>query len=300
MDHHIESMIQADEMETLLSFAQEHPTRVGDMLGNYRSALAQWEERDPDRIRKLLTLTWNRLDMGTRRRFIHLMLRMIYRVSKSAVSHTGQQTGDVDIAPFNFQGDEIALDQTLERLTGASALSYENIMILDRKRRKRAAVLMIDASGSMQGENLSMAAAGAASLAVNLDYRDEYSIVLFSEKAHVLKRMDQSLHLDSVLCNVLDILPEGRTNIALGLDIGLAEMQRSRVEQRLGILLTDGRQNVGSDPVPLAGRFPRLHVIGLPSGNREFAARIAKAGRGRYIALKEMSDVPGAVSACLE
>ena len=240
MDQTIESLILGNQWETLTEFAREHPVRVGDMLGNYRLALAQWEEHDPDLIRKLLTLTWNRLDMRTRREFMHLMLRMIYRVSKSAVTRRGQHTGDVTVCPFDFQGDEIALDRTLEHMAGQSVVSYENIFVLDRKRRKRAAVLMIDASGSMQGENLSMAAAGAASLAMNLDYRDEYSIVLFSEKAHVLKRMEQSLALDRVLCDVLDILPEGRTNIGLGLSLGLRELHRSRVEQRQGILLTDG------------------------------------------------------------
>ncbi len=300
MDHHIDSMIQDSQLETLVSFAQEHPTRVGDMLGNYRLVLAQWEERDPDLIRKLLTITWNRLDMETRRQFIRLMIRMIYRVSKISVSKTGQQTGDVTISPFDFQGDDIALDRTLEQLASESTLSYQSIFVWDRRRRKRAAVLMIDASGSMQGESLSMAAASAASLAMNLDYRDEYSIVLFSEKAHVLKRMEQSLHLDQVICNLLNMLPEGRTNIGLGLSVGLKEIERSRVEQRMGILLTDGWQNVGQDPLGLAGRFPKLHVISLPGGNPELAERIARAGRGRYIALREMLNVPTAVSACLE
>ncbi len=286
-------------METLVSFAQDHATRVGDMLGNYRLALAQWEENDPDLIRKLLTLTWNRLDLGTRRQFTHLMLRMIYRVSKSAVSKTGQQTGDVAIAPFDFQSDEIALDQTLEQLTDDRNFSYQNIFVLDRRKRKRAATLIIDASGSMQGENLSMAAVSVASLAMNLDYRDEYSVVLFSEKVHVLKRMDQSLQLDRVICNVLDILPEGRTNIGLGLSTALRELERSRVQEQFGILLTDGWQNVGQDPLAIARKFPKLHVINLPGGNPELATRIARAGRGRYIALKEMLDVPGGVSACL-
>ncbi len=281
VDYHIESMIHDNQLEQLLSFAQDHSVRVGDMLGNYRLALAQWQETDPDSIRKLLTLTWTRLDTQTRRQFIDLILRMIYRVSKSAVTRTGPQTGDVVAAPFDFQSDEIALDQTLAQLTSDSVLSYDKIFVLDRRRSKKAAVLMIDASGSMQGENLSMAAASASSLAMNLDYRHEYSVVLFSERVHVLKRMEQSLHLDRVICNVLDILPEGRTNIGLGLSVGLKELHRSRLAQRQGILLTDGWQNVRQNPLTIAARFPRLHVINLPGGNPELSTDVAKAGRGR-------------------
>lgn len=275
MDYHIESLIRDNKLETLIDFAQEHPGRVGDMLGNYQLLLAQWEEYNPDLVRKLLTLTWNRLDMATRRQFIHLMLRMIYRVSKSEVSRTGVPTGDVAITPFNFRGDEIALDRTLEHLTPPSPMSYENIFVLDWKRRRRAAVLMLDASGSMQGEKLSMSAIAAASLALNLEYRDEYSVVLFSEKVNVFKRMDQGLHLDRVISGVLDILPEGRTHIGLGLSVGLEELHRSRAEQRFGILLTDGWQNVGHDPEVIAGKFPVLHVINLPGGNPDLSRKIA-------------------------
>jgi Mg-chelatase subunit ChlD len=300
MDHRIESMIQDNQMESLVEFAQEHPTRVGDMLGNYRLVLAQWEVSDPDLLRKLLTLTWDRLDGATRRQFIHLMLRMIYRVSKSEIASKGVPTGDVTISPFDFQGDEIALDRTLECVTESRSLSYDGIFVLERKKRKKAAILMMDASGSMAGANLSMAAIAAASLAMNLDYGDEYGIVLFSEKVHLLKRIDQAMHIDEVICKVLDILPEGRTNLGLGLSAGLREIQRSRLEQRIGILLTDGWQNVGHDPITIAARFPRLHVINLPGGNPELSERIVKAGRGRFVPLSDMLDVPKAVLISLE
>jgi len=44
---------------------------------------------------------------------------------------------------------------------------------------------MMDASGSMQCDNLSMAAIAVTSLAMNLDARDEYGVVLFSGKVNV-------------------------------------------------------------------------------------------------------------------
>lgn len=157
-------------MESLVEFAEEHPIRVGDMLGNYRLVLAQWEVLKPDLLKKLLTLTWDRLDIATRKQFIHLMLKMIYRVSKSELASKGRPTGDVTMSRFDFQGDEIALDKTIESLTASRSLSYENIFVLDRRRRKKAAILIMDASGSMQGIKLSMAAVAVASLAMNLDY----------------------------------------------------------------------------------------------------------------------------------
>jgi len=300
MDHHIEAMIQGAQAESLVEFAEEHPIRVGDMLGNYRLVLAQWEVSNPDLLRKLLTLTWDRLDAGTRRQFIHLMVRMIYRVARADIAPRGRPTGDVTLSRFNFQGDEIELDKTVETMSETRSVSYENIFVLDRRKRKRAAILIMDASGSMQGAKLSMAAIAVASLAMNLDYGDEYGIVLFSEQVNLLKRIDQAMPIDQVISRVLDVLPEGRTNLGLGLSAGLREIQRSRLEQRVGILLTDGWRNLGNEPVALAAKFPRLHVINLPGGAPELSEKIAKAGRGRFVCASDLLDVPAAVLAALE
>jgi hypothetical protein len=299
MDNSIESMIQRGEIEQLLDFTETHPIRVGDMLGNYRMVLAQWEESNPELLRKLLTLTWNRLDLATRKQFIHFMIRMIYRVSKTESTSKGVETGDIKISPFKFQGDEIVLDRTIESMIEGQPLSYEQIFVLDRKKRKKAVVLMMDASGSMQGANLSMAATAVAALAMNLDHRDEYAVVLFSEKVHIFKGIDQARHLDQVISGVLDILPEGRTNIGLGLSAGLQQIHRSGVDDRFGILLTDGWQNVGDDPVGLAAKFPKLHVINLPGGHPELSKRIARNGKGQFVPMKDMLDVPKAILSCL-
>lgn len=300
MDRHIESMIQSGQMEMLVDFAQVHPGRVGDMLGNYRIVLAQWEEYNPDLLRKLLTLTWNRLDISTRKQFIHLMIRMIYRVSKSEISSKGIETGDIKISPFNFQSDEIDLDRTLESIAEKQPLSYDSIFVLDRRKKKKAAVIVMDASGSMQGVNLSMAAIAVASLAMNLDYKDEYGVVLFSERVNIFKRIDQPKHLEKVVSGVLDILPEGRTNIGLALSAGLREIRRTRIDNKIGILLTDGWQNMGQDPVAVASKYPRLNVINLPGGNPELSKRIAKAGKGYFVPLRDMLDVSKAIITCLQ
>ncbi len=299
MDNRIESIIRRGEIESLLDFAENHPRRVGDMLGNYRLVLAQWEESNPELLRKLLTLTWNRLDISTRKQFIHLMIRMIYRTSKSESVSKGIETGDIKVSPFNFKGDEVVLEKTIEHMIEGQPLSYEHIFVLDRKKRKKAVVLMMDASGSMQGANLSMAAVAVAALATNLDHRDEYGVVLFSEKVNVFKWIDQPKHLDQVIVGVLDILPEGRTSISLGLSAGLQQIQKSSVDERFGILLTDGWQNVGPDPIETAARFPKLHVISLPGGNPELSKRIARAGKGLFVPLREMLDVPKAILSCL-
>ena len=300
MDQQIEGMIQDNRLASLVDFARDNSIRVGDMLGNYGTVLAQWEISEPELLRRLLTLTWNRLDDETRKKYMHLMLRMIHRVSKSEIAKKGRPSGEVCVAPFDSQGDEIELDRTAESLVECPYLSYDNLFVLDRKRRKKAVILMMDASGSMQGEKLSMAATAVASLAINLDYGDEYGLVIFSDKARIMKRIDQAMSVDRVIREVLNVLPEGRTDLSLGLSAGLHEIERSRVEQRIGILATDGWQNLGHDPAGLAARFPRLNVIGFPGGSSEHSEKMARAGRGRLVLASDMLDVPKAIRMVLD
>ena len=300
LEQRIDELIRQGNLKAILDISEEFSRTVGDMLGNYGLVLAQWEECDPDLLRKLLTRTWNRLDAPTKKQFLHLMISMVYRVSKSELIRKGTPTGDVTTVPFTFEGDEIDLDRTLDAMVETPLPSYDNIFVFDRKKYRKAAIIMMDASGSMQGENLSMAAIAVASLAMNLDAHDEYGVVLFSEKVNVYKRVDQAMPLDRVINEVMNILPEGRTNIELGLSAGLREIQRSTIDSKIGILLTDGQQNVGVDPLTVAGKFPKLHVINLPGGKVDLSRKIAGFGRGSFVALQSIFDVPKAIIKCLQ
>jgi hypothetical protein len=299
LDDQIASTIEDGSLQELLDLSIDYASRVGEMLGNYRIVLSQWEESNPDLLRKLLTLTWSRLDDETRRRFLHLVVGMIYRVAKSVIRRTFCPTGEPVTTLFNFQGDEIDLDRTLEQIVEHRTISYEDIFVLDRKKHEKAIVIMMDASGSMQGLNLSLAAIAASSLAMNLNLKDQYAIVLFSDKFNIFKRMDQPKFLDEVLSGILNSLPEGRTNIGVGLSAGLKELQRANVQHKIGILLTDGWQNVGIDPIKVATEFPRLHVVNLPGGNPVLARKIAKVGRGHFLTAGSMLEIPKAIAACL-
>jgi hypothetical protein len=270
------------------------------MLENHQTVLSQWEEANPDLLKNLLVQTWDRLDKATKVRFMHLIISMIHRVSSSEMLRKGAPTGECKTIPFNFEGDELELDRTIEGIVENPILSYSNIYVLEKKRRKKASVIIIDASGSMQGENLSIAAIAATSMAINLDHKDEYGVILFSEQANHYKRIDEQKMIDEVIKGILDIQPGGRTNICIGLLAGLREIQRSTIDQKIGILLTDGQQNIGNDPMLMARKYPQLHVINLPGGKPDLSKKIAECGKGHYIPLKNILDVPKAIVRCLD
>jgi len=295
----IAALIEQGDLEAVYNISQEYVKTVGDMLNDYPLALAQWEETNPELLQKLLIRTWNRLDQDMQKRFLHIMLNLINRVSHSELLKEGVTTGEVKSEPFDFEGDEIDLDRTIEEIIQNPVPSYENIYVIERKKRHKSVVIIMDASGSVQGEKLAMAAVAVASIATNLEGRDEYGVVLFSERVNILKRIDQQKPLDEIIRQVLEIVPEGRTDIGAGLLAGLNEINRATSEQKMAILLTDGQQNMGHDPLALARRFPQLHVINLPGGKEDFSQKIAKCAKGEFIKVNSMLDVPKAILKCL-
>jgi Mg-chelatase subunit ChlD len=287
------------DIESILKISNEYPRAVGDMLENQQMALSEWEKSNPGLLKKLLVQTWDRLETDIKKSYLPIIINMIHKVSNSEMLRNGAPTGEYKTVPFNFEGDEIELDRTIEAIIENPVPSYRNIYISEKKKRKKASIIIIDASGSMQGENLSIAAIATASMAMNLDRKDEYGIVLFSEEVNQFKRVYEQKEIDEVIKGILNIQPRGRTNIGIGLLAGLREIQRSTIDQKIGILLTDGRHNFGNDPISLARKYPQLHVINLPGGKPDLSKKLAKCGKGHFIPLKNIYDVPKAIVKCL-
>jgi len=75
---------------------------------------------------------------------------------------------------------------------------------------------------------------------------------------------------------------------------------KSTSRNKFAILISDGNYNRGEDPVPLAKKFPKLHVIGMPAENDadrgiDTCKEIAKAGNGKFFAVKDYREIPRAL-----
>jgi Mg-chelatase subunit ChlD len=97
---------------------------------------------------------------------------------------------------------------------------------------------------------------------------------------------------------VLEVPAQGYTNIEAGLRLALRELQRSNRRERVGILLSDGIYNVGWDPVRVAARYPRLHVVQVGAEERQgtkTCTRMSSVGRGRLYRAVAYEDLPKVV-----
>ncbi len=156
-------------------------------------------------------------------------------------------------------------------------------------------VAILDMSLSMTGEKIALLAVATAILHLKVE---NVAVVAFDTTPHLLVRAGERVSTREVVRRVLGVPAQGYTNIEGGLDAGLRELRQSRRRERVGMLFSDGVANVGWDPVPVAGRFPRLHVVHLGAHHVQGARTcrdMARAGRGKLYRARTYADLPGVV-----
>ncbi len=164
------------------------------------------------------------------------------------------------------------------------------------KRPKVDLSVVLDRSGSMEGEKLSQAKLAARQLIANLDINDRFSIVSYGTDVKLL--MPTTLATESAkqaaLMTISEIYSDGGTNLSGGLEMGrqqLASLQgRSRRVQRI-VLISDGQANEGIvNPEQLAnlasstadnGISITTVGVGLDFDERTMT-QISTSGRGNY------------------
>lgn len=205
-----------------------------------------------------------------------------------------------NVPVFNENFD---LEQTIENCSGKTIVDYYDIALVNKIPRKLAVTLIFDASNSMEGEKIVMAALAVAALAYKLE-KDCYSIVAFKAKADVLKSMDDKITIEDVVSKILHYEYGDLTNIEDGLKVGSEQLDlcasQEDLSDRLGILVTDGWVTTGGNPVDMASRFSKLHVLQIGMGgcaeeSIQCCIDIARAGRGTHVFIEDINELPSAI-----
>ncbi|TXT62893.1 MAG: von Willebrand factor type A domain protein [Promethearchaeota archaeon] len=180
-------------------------------------------------------------------------------------------------------------------------LSYKDIYGVKRQREKRKVALILDTSGSMYGRLLLNAALTTSVLSYHLE-KEHYAIILFNSTAMVMKKMREDKLITTIIDDILDSEAVGFTNIYIGLEKGLKELDQMGGKRRnkFGILISDGNFNRGEDPLEIAKKYPKLHVIGMPPENDadmgiQTCKDIAKVGGGKFYAVETYKEIPRAL-----
>ena len=226
--------------------------------------------------------------------------RRLHVRAKRRDRRAGRGAGGVRTMPYRFNSDDIDLDRTLEVLTERPIPEPTDIFVRERSGARRAIALIVDLSGSMDGEKIRVAAATVAALTAGL-VDDELAVIGFWKDAVVIKRLNERRSGERILRDLCRIPTKGLTNIHFALETALAMLASAEAERRVAILLSDVVHNAGPDPRNLARRFDRLHVLleTIGTHDRELAEQLARLGHGTAALVGSYRDVPAAVNEML-
>lgn len=188
---------------------------------------------------------------------------------------------------------ELDLEATLERWGGQEWPGPEELVVRSREEKRLDCALMVDTSLSMEGKNIALAGTAAAVLATRLNPLD-VSVILFENRATVVKPLGQKMPTEQLVARILDVPATGYTNIHDALRRGALELARSRRREQCGILITDGKYTVGGPPLPMASRFRTLHVLMTEdySNDPVLCRRMAAAGHGQMLVVRRYEELP--------
>lgn len=170
---------------------------------------------------------------------------------------------------------------------------------------KRASVnlaIVLDKSGSMQGDKIEQARAAAIDAINLLGPNDIVSIVTYDSTVSVLIPATKLTDKPAVISKIRSIKPGGNTALFAGVSKGAAEVRKFLDKERVNrvILLSDGLANVGpSSPGELGNLGKSLlkenvsvSTLGLGIGyNEDLMVNLASKSGGNHLFIEEASEL---------
>ena len=198
------------------------------------------------------------------------------------------------------EGD-LELDRTLDRTGGLRPRHPEDFVVRRWGSSQRAICLLVDRSGSMQGEAVAMAALAAAAVVIAGGEHSDCSVVAFSDRPIVLQSQGQRRPPEDLVGELLTLRGFGTTDLALALAAAAAQLERAASPDRLAVLMSDCLPTAGGDPVQSLRGVDRLHVLGTSLDPESLAAgrALARRGKGRHVVALHPNEVAGAMSSLL-
>jgi Mg-chelatase subunit ChlD len=195
---------------------------------------------------------------------------------------------------------DVDLDASLDVIAAARAQGLpphaDDLVVGAWRRPDTALCLLVDRSGSMQGDRLAAAAIAAA--AVVYRHGVDCSIVAFSDEAVVLCSQGEHRADDELVGDLLRLRGHGTTDVGLAFRVAREQLGRSRAGRRVAVLLSDCRVTAGGDAAPHAAGLDEVAII-APADDRADADALAAALGVECVPLAGPSGVPDALAAAL-
>lgn len=178
-----------------------------------------------------------------------------------------------------------------------------------KSRPGQAVQVVLDRSGSMDGEPLEAAKGSLLKLIDRLAPQDSIGVVAFDDQALVIAPMRTMAdhHIPSLKKVIREMTTGGSTDISAGYTMGLRELSRAQKDAGATLLLiSDGHANAGEkDPQVLASVATKHAVdkittstIGLGQGYDEtILEALSQGGNGQHRFANTIDEAVGAIAA---
>jgi len=293
---HPERAVSQREVYSLRSYTKDKPEKVAEQLNSDPEYVKEVQGANPEVFLQVFHKVRPWLNEKIYDLILHTYTDSVLRKAEE-IYLTGARLPAMRRVDYEA-GREVDWDETIDNYAETITVNRDTIVSKEPLRVKRSLVLMMDQSGSMAGRKILTAALCTGVLSHALK-DEEFAVLLFSGRVCVLKEMIAQKDLHKLIREILEQQPEGYTDIKGALDTGLKQMEKASYKAKIGVLITDGIHTTGN-PVPTAEEYPALHVLATPSPrgkvvNFENCRRLAKAGKGKFLILRNYEDVPSTV-----
>jgi Ca-activated chloride channel family protein len=156
-------------------------------------------------------------------------------------------------------------------------------------------VLVIDRSGSMDGDPLEMAKTAARSAVELLGSRDQVAVLAFDDQTHVVSELQSASNKGKVSDEISRIDSGGGTNMYPAMEMSFEILNATAARLKHVIMLTDGISNVGdfeSMARQMVSAKMTVSTVALGGAATDLLESIARIGKGRYYLAEDASQVP--------
>ncbi len=159
-----------------------------------------------------------------------------------------------------------------------------------------ALALVIDRSGSMSGEKMELAKAAAKASADLLGPKDYISVVAFDSEAYPVVPIQSAANSAAIASEIASITEGGGTDIAVGMEEALRQLNGNDAKIKHVIILTDGVSTPGPF-YELTSEMVRGNItastVGVGEGaDMDLLTQIAQWGNGRFYQTNDPSTIP--------
>ena len=250
------------------------------------------------------------------KRWIPLSLLLICTLALGAAARLATQTASPGNGPVATLGGDIEVDLHLDRasvLEGSDGLVRAELVLRGRESRGDAPprtptdlVVVLDRSGSMQGQPLATAVGAARELIGQLSDGDRFGLVSYASGATVEIELQEASpeHRARWLAQIDRVAANGGTNLSSGLDLAHALLTSADRAGRASrtVVLSDGLANQGDYSLDgLRRRAARavpgeyvLSAVGIGDGFDETVmGALSDAGTGNFYYLPDLERLAG-------